>query len=87
MHLFHDMNYDFALWMTPLTLIKQHQSGLGYARVSSIGQNLDSQTDALQKASCIKILRTKITGSRLSDRDGISFWNIFAQMILLRSWS
>jgi DNA invertase Pin-like site-specific DNA recombinase len=42
---------------------------IGYARVSSIGQNLDSQIDALQKVGCIKIFTDKITGSRM-DRPG-----------------
>ena len=42
---------------------------VGYARVSSIGQNLDSQIDALQKAGCGKIFTDKMTGSRL-DRPG-----------------
>ena len=42
---------------------------LGYARVSSVGQNLDSQVDALQKAECEKIFSDKTTGSRM-DRPG-----------------
>ena len=42
---------------------------VGYARVSSVGQNLDSQVDALQKAGCKKIFTDKMTGSRM-DRLG-----------------
>lgn len=34
-------------------------------RVSSVGQNLDSQLDALQKAGCKKILSDKMTGFRM----------------------
>ena len=41
----------------------------GYARVSSVSQNLDSQVDALQKAECEKIFSDKTTGSRM-DRPG-----------------
>ena len=44
---------------------------IGYARVSSVGQNFDSQIDALQHAGCGKIYSEKITGSRM-DRPA---WN------------
>lgn len=50
---------------------------IGYARVSSIGQNLDSQIDALQKVGYIKIFTDKITGSRM-DRPG---WNLLLEYI------
>jgi DNA invertase Pin-like site-specific DNA recombinase len=42
---------------------------IGYARVSSVGQNLDSQMDALREAGCEKIFTDRMTGSRL-DRPG-----------------
>jgi DNA invertase Pin-like site-specific DNA recombinase len=52
-----------------------HLHRIGYARVSSIGQNLDSQLDALQKAGCGKIFTDKMTGSHM-DRPG---WDQFLE--------
>ena len=48
--------------MSKETASKDH---IGYARVSSIGQNLDSQVDALNQAGCVRIFTDKITGSRM----------------------
>jgi DNA invertase Pin-like site-specific DNA recombinase len=42
---------------------------VGYARVSSVSQNLDSQIDTLKAAGCKKIFTDKMTGSRM-DRPG-----------------
>ncbi len=44
---------------------------IGYARISTIDQNLDLQTDALVKAGCEKIFTDKASGM-LDSREGLS---------------
>lgn len=41
---------------------------VGYARVSSTGQNLDSQIEALEKAGCKKIFKEKKSGTDTKNR-------------------
>ncbi len=43
---------------------------IGYARVSTLEQNLDLQKDALEKAGCKKIIVDKMSGTR-KDRAGL----------------
>lgn len=51
------------------SLTSPSSNRIGYARVSSTGQNIDSQLDALEKAGCGRVFTDKKTGSRL-DRPG-----------------
>ena len=42
---------------------------VGYARVSSSGQNLQSQVEALKKAGCEKIFQEKMSATQMTNRD------------------
>ncbi len=44
---------------------------IGYARVSTLEQNLDLQIDALQRAGCEKIITDEISGS-VAERPGLT---------------
>ena len=44
---------------------------IGYARVSTLEQNLDLQTDALEKAGCKKIITDEVSGS-VAERPGLT---------------
>ena len=52
---------------------------IGYARVSSVCQNLDSQIDALESMECAKVFSDKISGvSKEKERPG---WNRLMEYI------
>src|SRR6201996_6076322 len=51
-----------------MTEIGSEKSLVGYARVSTVGQTLESQLEQLHGAGCTKIYREKVTGARADRR-------------------
>jgi len=45
---------------------------VGYARVSSVGQSLDIQEEALRKAGCEKVFAEKMSGTTTNGRDALA---------------
>ena len=45
---------------------------VGYARVSSVGQSLDIQNDALAQAGCEKVFAEKMSGRSTTDREQLA---------------
>jgi DNA invertase Pin-like site-specific DNA recombinase len=48
---------------------KPQNRPIGYARVSTVGQTLDSQLEQLRKGGCRQIFREKVTGARADRRE------------------
>jgi hypothetical protein len=48
---------------------KPQNRPIGYARVSTVGQTLDSQLEQLRKAGCRTIYREKVTRARADRRE------------------
>jgi DNA invertase Pin-like site-specific DNA recombinase len=64
--------FDTALASKLKTVIERkfRQMKIGYARVSTFDQNLNLQTDALQRAGCEKVFTDTASGAK-SDRKGL----------------
>jgi DNA invertase Pin-like site-specific DNA recombinase len=52
-----------------MTESKPQNRRLGYARVSTYGQTLNSQLEQLRKVGCTKIYREKVTGAKANRRE------------------
>src|ERR1700756_1314381 len=56
--------------MVPVDMTRTHPQNrrLGYARVSTYGQTLESQLEQLRGAGCTRIYREKVTGAHSNRR-------------------